>query len=273
MDHPDVYTRYDAAYAAVRSRAVPGRTFGMFPVTTFPLRQGEIERVPTFNTYETLFPIRTFRLRRAMERALSLPAERTQTLLGLRAVGVRYVFTPHDGEAWLESHGLERVFRSPAADVWEDRRALPRIYVAQQARVVPASDALTGVLDDDLSATSAVLLEAEEGPASTTSVSGTAVVLQDDPAHVRVTVEAPAGAMLVVLDAWSPDWRATIDGRPATIRHANYVARAVEIPAGRHEVELRFVPRTFQVGAAITCLALPVCLLLLWPGRRRDRAG
>ena len=45
-------------------------------------------------------------------------------------------------------------------------------------------------------------------------------------------------------------------GQPVPIRHANLVARAVEVPAGAQEVVFRFVPGSFYAGAATSLAAL-----------------
>jgi hypothetical protein len=47
-------------------------------------------------------------------------------------------------------------------------------------------------------------------------------------------------------------WDAFIDGEPAEIQRVNYVLRAIKIPAGDHEVEMRFEPASFQTGMNIS---------------------
>ncbi|HXV99015.1 MAG TPA: YfhO family protein, partial [Anaerolineae bacterium] len=49
---------------------------------------------------------------------------------------------------------------------------------------------------------------------------------------------------------------ATVDGQPAPILRADYIFRAVPVPAGEHAVELIFQPFSFTVGALISGLTL-----------------
>ncbi|RMG12259.1 MAG: hypothetical protein D6731_14195, partial [Planctomycetota bacterium] len=69
-------------------------------------------------------------------------------------------------------------------------------------------------------------------------------------------VTAPAAGWLVVADVWYPGWRARVDGVPVPVLRADYLFRAVPVPAGRHQVTLTYRPWTFSLGLTITLLAL-----------------
>jgi len=71
--------------------------------------------------------------------------------------------------------------------------------------------------------------------------------------------------LLVLSEADYPGWRATIDGQPAAIRRVDHALRGLAVPAGDHDVELRYRPRSFQVGMTLTLLAL---IVLAVAGRR-----
>lgn len=91
----------------------------------------------------------------------------------------------------------------------------------------------------------------------------------------RVVVEAAAptdGAYLLLLDSFSEDWRATVDGRPAGIVRANGLFRAVHLVPGRHVVEFDYRPRAFVWGSAISLAALLAILWLLLRERPTVRA-
>jgi uncharacterized membrane protein YfhO len=107
------------------------------------------------------------------------------------------------------------------------------------------------------------VLETEEGPGGTAS-EGDARIVRSDDTEVVVAVDAVSPGVVVLLDAWSPEWRAWVDGQPTPIRHANWLARAVEVPPGRHAVVFRFVPVVFYAGLATSALtAVGVAAALL----------
>lgn len=60
-------------------------------------------------------------------------------------------------------------------------------------------------------------------------------------------------------------WNAYVDGKLVPHLRANYVLRAMRIPAGKHTVEFKFEPSTYYTGEKIS-LAGSVLLLLLFAG-------
>ncbi|MDZ4203373.1 MAG: YfhO family protein [Bacteroidales bacterium] len=57
-------------------------------------------------------------------------------------------------------------------------------------------------------------------------------------------------------------WNAFIDGKPRPHFRVNYILRAMEVPAGQHEIEFRFEPRSYYWGQKVS-LAGSIILLLL----------
>jgi uncharacterized membrane protein YfhO len=89
-------------------------------------------------------------------------------------------------------------------------------------------------------------------------------------------VIASSQALLVLNDAWAPGWRATLDGRSVEILPANYMARGVWVPAGRHEVRFRYRTPGLDLGVG-TALSALACLAAAWGvgaarKRRTDRS-
>ena len=64
-------------------------------------------------------------------------------------------------------------------------------------------------------------------------------------------------------------WKLTIDGEPAELFRANWILRGAFIPAGEHEIVMRFEPQSYKTGAAVSrasSMALYVLLLLSGAG-------
>lgn len=87
--------------------------------------------------------------------------------------------------------------------------------------------------------------------------------------EVRLLVESDRAGVLVRSEAPYPGWRATVDGRPRTLRSANVVLQALPLEAGGHEVHLRFRLPGLIPGALMSALGL---LWLLFPLLQQARS-
>ncbi|MBO7134978.1 MAG: hypothetical protein J6W06_12575 [Bacteroidales bacterium] len=62
---------------------------------------------------------------------------------------------------------------------------------------------------------------------------------------------------------YSPDWRAYLDGNPAEYLRANYLLRAMEIPAGNHTVEFRNEAPTFHKWEIVEIISSIILVILI----------
>ena len=80
-------------------------------------------------------------------------------------------------------------------------------------------------------------------------------VLRDEPERVTLEVDAPMAGFLVLTDLYYPGWRAELDSEDVMIHRANYLFRAVRVPAGRSTVEFLYEPASLRWGLASTGIA------------------
>lgn len=81
-------------------------------------------------------------------------------------------------------------------------------------------------------------------------------------------VESENGGVIVFSDVYYPGWTATVSGKDVPVARANYILRAIRVPAGRHEVVMTFDPQTVQTTetiayAAIALLALVTVIMII----------
>ncbi|MDO8692376.1 MAG: YfhO family protein [Dehalococcoidia bacterium] len=100
---------------------------------------------------------------------------------------------------------------------------------------------------------------------------GQASILSYQPERVLVQANLASPGYLVLADSYYPGWRAFVDGREQPVLRAEYLFRAVYLPAGAHQVEFRYEPGSFRWGMAISVSTLALMALggAGWTVRRR----
>ncbi|MCZ7527337.1 MAG: YfhO family protein [Acidimicrobiia bacterium] len=142
-------------------------------------------------------------------------------------------------------------------------------------------EALEAYTDPDLDHRRAMVVEADQGLGEPGAVvsrgEGVATVVADPPAvnGAVFTVESEGEGWLVMADTFGEGWAATVDGESVPVMRVDYALRAVEVPAGRSRVELRYRPPGFTAGAWWSGLTGLVLLatgsVALVEGLRRSR--
>src|SRR5207249_10279221 len=150
--------------------------------------------------------------------------------------------------------------------------AKPRAYLSLKperadspvdpAALAARSDFLNGEVD--VIETSAVALP---GPAR----AGKAVIEGYTPEEVRVRVESPQPAVLILLDSFDKGWTARLEsGIEIPIMRANVLVRAVAVPAGMHVVKFSYETPLLRVGACVSLAAVLLCLVFLTRVQRQS---
>ena len=83
-----------------------------------------------------------------------------------------------------------------------------------------------------------------------------------EPNRLKYEVNSNTGGTIVFSEIYYPGWRSSIDGQEVPHGRANYILRAMNVPAGQHEVEFSFDPVSLQVTENIAFIALGLLGLL-----------
>lgn len=83
-----------------------------------------------------------------------------------------------------------------------------------------------------------------------------------EPNRLVYETENAGDGIAVFSEIYYPNgWQVTIDGKPAGLGRADYVLRALYIPAGKHTVEMRFDPKSLHVTEGIAYGALALLII------------
>jgi membrane protein YfhO len=171
---------------------------------------------------------------------------------------------PMDGEPFQRLAGVSR-------ELLKDGEFLPRPDALPRARLLAntraSEDVATDIWDVDLE--HAALVDAP--PPALGGPPGSARLVEDRPGRIVVLTSSSGRQLLSIGERFHDGWNARIDGRDAQVIRVNGDFLGCVVEAGSHRVELRFLPRSFVLGAFISAGGL-VCLALLaaFAGRQKQ---
>jgi hypothetical protein len=77
-----------------------------------------------------------------------------------------------------------------------------------------------------------------------------------------VSITKPS--IMVFSDIYYPEWKAEIDNQETRILQANHSFRAIELPAGHHNVTMKYSTKRFAFGAIISISSILLSIVLLF---------
>ncbi len=193
-----------------------------------------------------------------------MPIERTWELLN-----VKYVIT------WRQELFVPStiIHQEPAPDgatyVHRLNTVGPRAWLVTQTQIADDAAILQKITDPNFDLKHIALLEPDAAPylikyqIPITNQSRDLPQSKIQNLKSKIHLTTPTPALLILSEPYYPGWQATIDGQAAPLLRANYVFRAVPLPAGEHTIELIFRPLSFTIGAMISGVAVVVIVVTL----------
>jgi hypothetical protein len=177
----------------------------------------------------------------------------------LDLLNVRYFVVPavtqqdqHPLRELKDAH--QKVYGDDRVEVLENQDALPRAWIVHSAREALQKVALRSLSSGAVDPRQTALLEsrppdlAEPDDPTADRVSVTSY----DAERIELKSKTGASGLLMLSEVYYPAWKAYVDGRPVSLYSADYVLRAVPVPAGEHTVELRYESWSLNTGIAIS---------------------
>ncbi len=144
----------------------------------------------------------------------------------------------------------------------ENHYAMPEAwFVGKAIAAATPDDAIDMIGSIDIANECAV-----EGMESATFATDSAAWVRQTaytPNSVSYESSSTADGFVVFSEIYYPaGWHATIDGEEAHIERANYILRALKVPAGQHKIEFTFKPQSYVTGNVISTIASVLVILI-----------
>ena len=139
---------------------------------------------------------------------------------------------------------------------------LPRTYAVGAATRVDDLGAVARLLDPHFDPSQEIVLPPGDVVPPTPGFSGKSRIAEFKPDRVRIEAELGAPGYVVLVDTYDPGWHATVDGAPTPLLRANVAFRAVNVPPGRHIIDLIYRPPAVLWGLALSGLGAAIALVL-----------
>ena len=156
-----------------------------------------------------------------------------------------------------DTSAFEVIGRAPDEIVYHLRRALGRAYAVGAVRALRSdAEVARAMLAGDFRADSvAYTLDAAAAGEYPGSEGARLHWLRDDPDDVALQVDCAAPAFVVIADAWLPGWETEPFVPPGHIWRVDHSLRGIAVPAGRHELRMRYRPEGWESGILFTRVA------------------
>jgi hypothetical protein len=169
--------------------------------------------------------------------------------------------------------GAREMARDGPWGLYRRDETVPRASAVFDWKIVSSGESALRRVAAGLDPSALAVLEEDPGiePSGSTGLTGTVIYVPLGLQAARVEVDVPAPAIILIRNVFDPNWRATVDGRPAPLLATDYVVQGVAVPAGSHTIELGYDDPTVGLGLFGSALALAALGGLAWLLWRRDR--
>lgn len=252
----------------------------------YPPNLSRLWGVDNASGYEPLMPRRYMKLLGIAEGGFLQPPWRIKAQdRSFDICAVRYLLAPADafgGRAFVE--GAWKFWKLSSQEngvlCYENTRARPRFYIVPEHREVSDKEAFVAIKTSALKdgelfdPESMVLIESESASKISPSQPVAAVEARGNPdsistiaidklgdEQIELSTESDFNGYLVVADQYYPGWHASLDGLDKPILRANYIQRAIALPAGKHKVVFSYKPESYRIGLLISSIALGLLAL------------
>ena len=151
---------------------------------------------------------------------------------------------------------------SPRGIFINDSANGPAWFVNEVQLVNSANEEFTATPTIDNKSTAVIDASEFNVGAGSLSANGSIRLEEYHPGYWKYQTSNTGNGVAVFSEIYYPKgFEVTIDGQPVEMMRANYILRALEVPAGEHTIEFRFAPAIYSYGTVIMQICSVLALL------------
>ncbi|HRZ87090.1 MAG TPA: YfhO family protein [bacterium] len=170
---------------------------------------------------------------------------------------------------------IEEAYRDDGNVLLRFKNAGDRFLFVNDVRVVPRKETLATMASSSFNPFRSACVDEEPPFQLTAGTTPTAQLSLRSYASetISLDIRAETDGLLVLLDAYYPAWKTTVDGVSQKTYRTDFLFRGVFLRAGSHRIEMRYVPDSFRKGLAVSgaSILLACAAALVRMARRKQR--
>ena len=160
--------------------------------------------------------------------------------------------------------GFQPVFESDQGVVYENQNVLPKAFFVDSVITVNTPrEAFEYLEPSQLDFATTAVVETSDPLTTNPDTTSSVTVTNYTGPEISIELNRNEPGFLVLSEIYYPaGWIAELNGEEIPIYKTNYFVRGMEIPAGEHQLELRFEPQSRKTGLALSWTSLFAQLLM-----------
>lgn len=233
------------------------------PHRVMPLYRDPFNEVQTSYFHHSVGGYHGAKLRRYQDMInVYLADEWQRCVSALRAQDIDMLNRELDRAKALKMLNVKYLIYNPSEQPYVNEHVLGAAWFVDSVSVASSADeAIASIRNVDVARVAVVETEGlASAPDSTSTIEQTSYA----PDKITYSVSTATDRLAVFSEVYYPaGWKAFVDGKESEIYRADYILRALKIPAGAREVEFRFEPTSYIVGSTISLISSFVVVLLV----------
>jgi hypothetical protein len=244
--------------------------YGLDPITAFLKNDTSYYRVKLYSRHPFLENLTNFKFKYYEIPAWDIAASRLPKLYNnfltqissdnfgtfLDVANIKYML----GNQPLNHPAFRQVYTAGNFYVYQYLGFVPRVFTISKYELIPDEDkVIERMKSPEFNLRNGVIVESNPrfASATTTDYNPTgAEIIHYSPNQVKIRTLTNTTSLLVFHDYYTPDWKATVDGKPTKVQKTDYLMRSVVVPSGNHTVVFSYKPNMIGLYISGMCLLL-----------------